>query len=667
MKSNINMRRCLSYCCIIKKKMEQDRMGYIWGIFVAFFVVYVLFNNWEKLLLRIDGDIAGGFFYMRKIWETGNPFTPEFAHPTEILFLQEGPFPFLVSCFTRDLISASKLMVLLMGIWTIICLGYFFYQLKWSLSQWLLGMSIFLGLSPMSTWFYCLGQDNIAYGFIFSLSCITWGLLVEFHRKMYISKKKWSILCLIAFFGGINGLKMLMFVYIPCFMAEGFAFIGKRINGASISFKPFLCISKVIGVNMIGLLIHKFLIAPYMKYNSPWGLFLLSSDKIKDSLLRGITDFLSAFGVFFDIDRSVFSKEALMFLFYLSSLMIIIWGWRLLRRTQFLCEWEEVLMNCYIIAGGMLLVILSVTNMVSTPRYYLWSITIFFPIILVSLYRFFSVKKELYWLRCAYSLFLLFGILISASMLKNRYGVSPYYSRSSEVTTYLFEMQCKRVSGTYWNVQPIGLLSDGKIVPLIVEDSPRFRNWDWITDRTWYTNDDDSMFLILTDDEVKTKIEDKRFQHLLELVNSEKMINSTHIYSFSNNPLCFDRLKVGGDAKYNFLSLNFSNGAVLDNGQIVLKQGDIQYGPYVSLNKGRYEVQIRGNNLLEGVFDVFSSQQGNSFEIHDMQKGMTDVHYRIELQEDTHAVEFRCFNHSVQNISIRDITVISLDRKLAWE
>lgn len=90
------------------------------------------------------------------------------------------------------------------------------------------------------------------------------------------------------------------------------------------------------------------------------------------------------------------------------------------------------------------------------------------------------------------------------------------------------------------------------------------------------------------------------------------------------------------------------------NGRIINKEG-ISYGPYISLSKGSYIVQITGKNLNHGQYTVTYNKGEEQIPIEEFVVQEDFVQYRIHLYEDLTNVEFIIQNKLVEEILIEDI------------
>lgn len=88
---------------------------------------------------------------------------------------------------------------------------------------------------------------------------------------------------------------------------------------------------------------------------------------------------------------------------------------------------------------------------------------------------------------------------------------------------------------------------------------------------------------------------------------------------------------------------NFSQG-------IVMKSGCKQYGPYVNLKKGIYQICVVGKQLQNGEVRCTYNSGKNNLEILNLKKEENCITYYIELTEDCNDVEFILFSNRSEDI-----------------
>lgn len=94
------------------------------------------------------------------------------------------------------------------------------------------------------------------------------------------------------------------------------------------------------------------------------------------------------------------------------------------------------------------------------------------------------------------------------------------------------------------------------------------------------------------------------------------------------------------------------------NGNLALASGDTQFGPYCSMARGKYKVEIFGNNLSKGNFDGCSTSKGNDgFVISNMRKTDQYVSYYINIDEYINDMEFVCDNKSSTTLFINKLVI----------
>lgn len=82
-----------------------------------------------------------------------------------------------------------------------------------------------------------------------------------------------------------------------------------------------------------------------------------------------------------------------------------------------------------------------------------------------------------------------------------------------------------------------------------------------------------------------------------------------------------------------------------DEGGILVKPGEIQYGPYINIRKGKYRIQVRGNELENSKISILY-EDGQPIYIDDVDYNNGVLTYFYEFDDDVSQVEFRNENTS---------------------
>lgn len=103
------------------------------------------------------------------------------------------------------------------------------------------------------------------------------------------------------------------------------------------------------------------------------------------------------------------------------------------------------------------------------------------------------------------------------------------------------------------------------------------------------------------------------------------------------------KITISGQKLY--YTLNDEDGRLLKN--------STQYGPYISLTPGEYQVVVRGNNLEKLEFECVSNEQ--AFEIKNIKKSDDMVEYEIKVEQAVSGVEFKTYNMTSSTAEIDEI------------
>ncbi len=139
--------------------------------------------------------------------------------------------------------------------------------------------------------------------------------------------------------------------------------------------------------------------------------------------------------------------------------------------------------------------------------------------------------------------------------------------------------------------------------------------------------------------------------------------NVSHRLRFCPFPLQFNRSErvytvysFGDILKFNGDTLPTKGGSTVD-GDLVLKTGQLQYGPYVSLGPGTYRVKYVGKNLDKARFKATADKGVRKLNITNVNKTESELTYEFQLDTRTDYVEYVVSNDEETTVTIRYITL----------
>ena len=124
-----------------------------------------------------------------------------------------------------------------------------------------------------------------------------------------------------------------------------------------------------------------------------------------------------------------------------------------------------------------------------------------------------------------------------------------------------------------------------------------------------------------------------------------------------------DEFNVGWVLLSSNTHLSVTNGGYKDsNNNIILPQGGIQYGPYVYVLPGCYQVIYWGNNLHvypSGYvsYNTIGSVGTGTFTISNLNYLSSDSNYVVKIPSNSDAVEFKLTNNSTYTITVTKISI----------
>lgn len=650
--------------------LHKDKTGYVFAALFAFLFSYILYNNWVYMLQYATSDFGGEYLYFKKVLETGNPFTVQYANSDESFAVRSwfimAPFYFL----TKNLILSANLTLLTTTILLAFSIYYFFRKLDLSFTEIFLGLlmifGFFAGKSAIDTMNYL--PETVMFRHYNGYVTLVIGLLItlaffaEIYKEHKLSLLKRIVGVVIAFFLGLSGIKMFCILYAPILLVELIGLINAKLQELKFNKLSLIYACELVASNLMAFLFYAAVIAPYRHASSFVSkLGIIQQDKFFDNFLTDFFRFLRAIGISFN-GMSLLSLSACLTICAIALYCVLIFGLRYVKKFDILTKSQNKVLS-YLLASVVLLAVYFLLT--GYAGWYHYWFAALFGIVLLTIFCYrLAVMQKVNILKYVIVLLILAGVTVN--------GFYVYGNKIEEktpimnVTEYLMESKCERVIGTFWNTHIISFLSNANINSLCIRDNDSLNMYDWITDRTFYTNDDESITLILTSRENKNWQENPSKSFLLSLAQSSEEKFGYWLYVFDKNPFVFNMLEFGFNARFNFLNLSYTDNAFLANGGITLVNGAAQYGPYCSADAGSYEVIIRGINLDKADVDLVNANGLIDNEINYIIRSSEEIKYTFTLTEAVSDLEMRTFNNQDDIVIIYDITLEKQNAEKCW-
>ena len=193
---------------------------------------------------------------------------------------------------------------------------------------------------------------------------------------------------------------------------------------------------------------------------------------------------------------------------------------------------------------------------------------------------------------------------------------------------------------TYWNANITTVLSEGTVRIAGVNNDETFSLYKWLTLREYEDIEQFCPeFVLLLNSEENERIEKGLPIGGVEVYRDDLFVIYDTRQSLHDMDGTIMRV-------YRADRLYYTDDVTCDfNQAIVMKSGCKQYGPYINLKKGIYQICIVGGQLQNGEVSCTYDSGKNNIEILDLKKEENSITYYIELMENCNNVEFQLLNN----------------------
>lgn len=628
----------------MKKKRIYELLS--WGWLIAVLMMWFAFL-WKYVDNILDSDMSGELL-LGKIMNEKNCFlTDSWFYSTEIRILNiQLIFKMLFSFFSDWHVVRCVSSIL----WIVMVLCSFYFLLCQMECK-----KLFPYIAPIFVLnffggFYSLILAGLYYSPHLCVSFITIGLILHFAKAQnkYVRTMVFACACVLALFAGMGGLRLIINLYLPLFLASVLWYVLEKREGKSVSVEYTIASTVCFLVSLAGYLINVKILSEKYSFKSWEGIQYKYFSM--DSFVEVFNGILLFFG--FQTGRVLSFRTVLTASACIFFLITIVCAYISITRKLKTSEKSRFL-SLYFAIGIIILVLLySFTDMEYDSRYLFCNLVFAIPVVSINLKEADYNQKAKKWLSVAIMLIIYWGGVYRYNDIRTLNYTAPI----REVADYLVSQNISNGYATYWNANVLTELSNGKIDVWahapgndMLKDIDQLFGWCQLTEHN-EKSPQGKLFLLFKQDEYSSS-------SLKELLKNKEMAyyNSLYfLYTFEN----YEDLK-NTLTNYTF---EFNDNKWLTKGEDknntrYLYQDGTSYGPYMSLYPGTYEIRIEGKCLNQAVFDCVYNNGMNFVDITELECNDEYATYKIVISEKISETEIRVHNRSDQIVSITKMSI----------
>lgn len=288
-----------------------------------------------------------------------------------------------------------------------------------------------------------------------------------------------------------------------------------------------------------------------------------------------------------------------------------------------------------------IILICSTVDVISIRRYFLSSFILLCILSCNYIYEEFIQRKNLIGILVSVVIFC-FAILSSFPMILNFENYNKRLDSMKGLADFLVENDLHYGYASYWNAGNNTVLSNGQVqINAILPYQDNIKKYLWLSSDDWYSPDfySGKTFLMLTDEEMnnwapegceKTKL--GRPSEIIEY-NQYKIL----VYKYNISLGDFDG-RFSAYYNWNF-SMNLSDESMLkEDGCVIIKPGQVMYGPYIDLESGKYVLTVNMESSESNNLTLTANAGATLLDQFEIKNG--DNSFVIDFEEDMKQVEF---------------------------
>lgn len=546
-----------------------------WFIFVA--VLYVVLYI-KRINYLLDSDMSSEMVLSDVLTREHGIISKNWFYSTELRFLNNQLiFEFFLlfghNYHLSRVLGGITLMVILV-------LSYRFMLKKMGLLEY-----FFITAPVLMLPFSGIYSDIILTGLYYiphiAISFCAMGLIYDIENSEEKKKKSLIILAILSLLAGIGGPRQIIIFYLPLLLTVIIRFyITKKLTFKSVY------ISFVFAV--IGYIINSKILIKSYKYNGWEGFKYVnfSSEKL-DTILQGFLNVLGFTNGEIFTFATVRTGCAFVILFG-----VIIYYIYYFKNKKSLTE-QEIIAGSFVLTASLIYIIIYLfTDMFYEDRYTLPFIVFLLPLVAFSL-------KNHGWIRPAKVVFtVLFSLMILANSLLV-YKALWFQDKTKDhrmITEYLVSNNYLTGYSTYWNANLLTELSNGKIDSYVwTSDITAINDVDdlyrWLQVKSHKdTKPEGRVFIVLS-------MEEYKLSYLQRFLGPDNLVYNTEKYFVFGYENYESMVKDLSSYIFDTASNDYAGTAEIADDSFVVNKDAATTGPFITLYKGKYLVNIKGQNL----------------------------------------------------------------------
>lgn len=644
----------------------RDKMKKVWlPILFILSVIAVIYYIFAYSAGQMHSDTASKVLFASQQHLKHQYFPDGFCYSTGVFVFGIENIIYLLMFFIKDWMLCREVAQLVQTILLILSMFLFFYFVSKEKKDACIGgmISTVLFILPLSKVVYDLYYYQAVYSKNVVLLLLTFAVVgkIIFSDK---SRKQWIWFVLLAVVTILNnfGIRNVMVVEFPLIVAVlicGFDFSEKKFK---LLFKEKL----IIGISGIGTITGFFIyqmITRYVGWNNQTEIAGFVSPEV------AIQHVGHVFKVLFQI-YGVGGKAALIsltgitlpfkMLYMIISVAIVPIFWLFaFKKIENKC-WKIVVCYSWISNLCMTYLFIATSAGGAEEQHHFLTVYVNNTILLAGFLLYMWKNSSLVAKRCLAVCVIFYVLLVNVAYInESNPAMEKQENADEEMIQYLKDNDLDFGYATFWNAYKYTMLSNGEIQILGYSEQPNTPYY-WLTSKDWYKPDyhEGRTFILVNHDAPEQEIDEKYYQTAERVDRVGKytiLIYPQNILLYTE--LMYDTLQEGSVRDIAMKDLGYSGNSYQYDNNIVLKNGGMQYGPYLNLDSGTYQVCVEGKNLKNAEVEVSLNPSHDRKNVEIQEQADDKVVYQFSLEKTASDVEFLTFNSSEGEVEIDKMTI----------
>lgn len=272
------------------------------------------------------------------------------------------------------------------------------------------------------------------------------------------------------------------------------------------------------------------------------------------------------------------------------------------------------------------------------------------------------------------ALFFVAVCISSLGLINNSSGWRETLEKREKISNELIARDLHKGYATFWTAYSNEIYSNAQIKYCGVKiAAERLQKYSWLVDSDRYFLDDEKTFVMLTKEEMEgindrilygysVPVDEFVIEDVLFTSNEEEYNTDVYVFVYDHD-YGINVVDYLDDDVLDAREMNFNHIGIRDNQIITMAVEGMVFGPYDAMEQGSYTVTIKGSNLNNCTFNIYSENTPNLVKYDLTSSDDYTYQFDMELKNRVDDIQFQIINSGLINSNNAEFLRIEIEKK----